>query len=104
MIWSFVYPKNLYLKNKSIELYVFTPDKRLVIIKHQNKETLLSTRLINNLKVMEYRSSDQKRELTFSFLDGTTISLSPKSDTTTAYISSFNEQIILIVRYLHHSA
>lgn len=98
-----VYPKHLYQLKDSIELYLFTPNRYLIMATHRDNVTSVKTRSLNKLECIESIITDECRQLRLQFDEGECLSFSPNDDTPLIYRREFNHQLKQIIRYLHDS-
>ena len=94
-----IYPKNLYCRDKSLILYIFTSDYQLIRLSYDAETVSMITRDLNHLIKSQYLISNQESQHSLMFEDEI-IYLYPKMDTTSPYVKEFNSQLILICKYL----
>lgn len=99
-----IYPKNIYLKNQIIELYVFTPNNYLILATHKNNETLIKMIPVTSINEIDYKISSEERLLSLRLNDGGHFVFSPKVDTASSFRETFNEQLVIICRYFHQNS
>jgi len=99
-----IYPKRLdKYENDDLELYIFTQNNQLIIGNHSQDITTVKTLALKNLDYIESTITDDDRKLSLHFLNGESLTFIPNEDTTAVHQKEFNNQLILISRYLHNS-
>jgi len=99
-----IYPKRLdKYENDDLELYIFTQNNQLIIGNHSQDITTVKTLALKNLDYIESTITDDDRKLSLHFLNGESLTFFPNEDTTAVHQKEFNNQLILISRYLHNS-
>lgn len=98
-----IYPKHLYQLKDSIELYLFTKNRYLIIATHQGSTTKVKTVPLKKVEWVESTITDEYRLLKIQFDNGEVISFSPNDDTALIYRREFNNQLKQIISYLHDS-
>lgn len=99
-----IYPKKLdKYDNDDLELYIFTQNNQLVIGCHRQNMTTIKTLKLKHLDYIESTITDDYRKLILHFMNGEALTFIPIEDTTAVHQKEFNNQLILISRYLHNS-
>lgn len=98
-----IYPKRLGKNdNDELELYIFTQSNQLIIGNYSQDITTVKTLELNHLEYIESTITDDYRKLILQFMNGETLTFIPIEDTTFVHQKEFNNQLILISRYLHN--
>ena len=99
-----IYPKRLdKYENDDLELYIFTQNNQLIIGNHSQDITTIKTLALKHLDYIESTITDDYRKLNLHFMNGESLTFIPNEDTTAIHQKEFNNQLILISRYLHNS-
>ena len=99
-----IYPKRLdKYENDDLELYIFTQNNQLIIGNHSQDITTIKTLALKHLDYIESTITDDYRKLNLHFMNGEILTFIPNEDTTAIHQKEFNNQLILISRYLHNS-
>lgn len=99
-----IYPKRLdKYENDDLELYIFTQNNQLIIGNHSQDITTIKTLALKHLDYIESTITDDYRKLNLHFMNGESLTFIPNEDTTAVHQKEFNNQLILISRYLHNS-
>lgn len=99
-----IYPKRLdKYENDDLELYIFTQNNQLIIGNHSQDITTIKTLALKHLDYIESTITDDYRKLNLHFMNGESLNFIPNEDTTAVHQKEFNNQLILISRYLHNS-
>ena len=99
-----IYPKRLdKYENDDLELYIFTQNNQLIIGNHSQDITTIKTLALKHLDYIESTITDDYRKLNLHFMSGEILTFIPNEDTTAIHQKEFNNQLILISRYLHNS-
>lgn len=97
-----VYPKNLFMDNKQVEIYLFDDNRHIIKFTYENDE--LNT-LLYFFKDIEYlknkvNCNDDSRSLEIKFINSETIEFSSINDTNSYHTQRFDELIIDIYKVL----
>ena len=99
-----IYPKRLdKYDNDDLELYIFTQNHQLIIGNHSQDMTTVKTLELKHLDYVQTTITDDYRKLILHFMNGETLTFIPNEDTIAVHQKEFNNQLILISRYLHNS-
>jgi hypothetical protein len=94
-----IYPKNLFLNDKQVELFLFTDKKQIIKVTYEKGEVHTDLYFSKNLS-MYINISDYCRSLNIRFIDGDEIEFNSKNDTDHANTGSFNDLIVAIWKVL----
>lgn len=99
---SIVYIQNLFLDNKKSRLFVFSPDKVILLSIEDEKDYLISVQFSNRAEIVDFwygkKYYDKQYQISFN-LHGTECVLTPSIDTNSYHVGNYNEIAERIVEY-----
>jgi hypothetical protein len=91
-----VYPKNLFIDNKQIELYLFDDGDHILKITYENKEVCIFLYLLKDITRLKnsVNYENKSRSLTIEFSNGEIFEFNSASDTNSYHMHRFEDLII----------
>lgn len=91
-----VYPKNLFIENKQIELYLFDDREHIFKVTHENNEVCIFLYFLKD--IIHIKNSvnfgNKSRTLTIEFSNGEIFEFNNTSDTNSHYMHRFDNLIV----------
>ena len=91
-----VYPKNLFIDNKQIELYLFDDGDHIFKITYENKEVCIFLYLLKDITRLKnsVNYENKSRSLTIEFSNGEIFEFNSASDTNSYHMHRFEDLIV----------
>lgn len=95
-----VYPKNLFIDNKQIEIYLFDDKEHILKITYENKEVSIRLYFLKDITRLKNSVNYEKesRSLTIEFSNGEIFEFNSTSDTNSYHMHRFDDLILDILK------